>query len=72
MNIEPTWFVLYDGTSYNGIGEGTFMCRTKDKELAKQHYIHCTNNPYSTGKVMIITDTKYDMASSFTRGRFYE
>jgi hypothetical protein len=61
-----TWYLLYGGTSEDGSGPGTYMSRTTDKTAARRHYTECRKNPYSVGKVTIITDTKLEQASPWT------
>jgi hypothetical protein len=55
---EPTWYILYDGQSVDGMGHPKYYTRTTDKEVAKKHWKKCKDNPYSTGKVVAYTDTK--------------
>lgn len=55
---EPTWYVLYDGQSVDGMGHPKFYTRTTDKKVAKKHWKKCKDNPYSTGKVVAYTNTK--------------
>ena len=63
MNDKP-WFVLYDGTSPDGRGgmyNANYVGRTLSVKKAKKFYkenIH--NNPYSIGRVTVITPTKVD------------
>lgn len=57
-----TWYLLYGGQSVDGMGEGQYIGRTTDANKAMAHYIKCDKNPYSTGKVMIVNDTKIERA----------
>jgi len=52
------WYLLYDGSSPDGMGHGYYCGRTTDPEVAKAHFLKVWSDPYSTGKVTIITDTK--------------
>jgi hypothetical protein len=61
--IEETWFLLYGGESADGLGPGRYETRTTDEEVAKRHLERIRENPYSTGKVMVITDTTIRMLS---------
>ena len=61
-----TWFLLFDGNSPDGMGSSDFIKRTTDKELAIAHYKMTSKNPYSTGKVIIITDTIHTNADNDT------
>lgn len=56
MSPEPTWFLLYGGTSVDGRGPGTYQGRTTDAALARRHYEQCRRDPYSCGYVMAATD----------------
>jgi hypothetical protein len=61
-----TWYLLFDGSSVDGRGEGTYVGRTTDREAARKHYVRCAKDPYSTGRVDIVTDTKLESAWSDT------
>lgn len=61
-----TWFLLFDGVSPDGMGQPDYVGRTTDKKKARDHYEECKDDPYCTGKVMIVTDASYTVASSFT------
>ena len=52
------WYLLYDGSSPDGRGAGNYIGRTTDKKVAKAHFKKCAEDPYSTGGVTIVTDTK--------------
>jgi len=56
------WYVLFDGTSTDGMGEGKFLKRTTDKSEAAKHYKK-VQSPYSTGKVIIINDFDFRLAT---------
>jgi hypothetical protein len=55
---DPTWFLLYEGTSEDGRGPGKYIGRTTDKTVAFNHCKTQEENPYATGGVVAITDTK--------------
>ena len=57
--MTDTWYLLFDGTSVDGMGDGTYCGRTTDKSVARKHYDKCKSNPYSIGKVIAITDTTH-------------
>ena len=57
--MTETWYLLYAGTTADGMGEGNYCGRTTDKEIAKKHWDECKSNPYSVGKVIAVTDTKH-------------
>jgi hypothetical protein len=61
-----TWYLLYDGHSEDGSGQGHYAQRTTDKTVARKHYEKCKKNPYSTGKVVIVTDTQLVGANPWT------
>ena len=52
------WYLLFDGNSSDGRGEPKYAGRTTHKELAKNHFnkVDYHKNPYSIGKVMIVSD----------------
>lgn len=56
------WYLLFDGSSPDGRGEPEFIGRTLHKEVAKKHFEKVDGNPYSTGKVMIVTDFSFKRA----------
>lgn len=64
-----TWYILYGGQSVDGLGPGRFCGRTTDINRALEHYRSVRKNPYSTGGVRIVTDTREKMA--FTESDFY-
>ena len=56
--MTTEWYLLYGGASADGRGEGVYKGRTEIKSRAFTFYCeHIKDNPYSTGKVMIVTDT---------------
>lgn len=55
--IGVTWYLLYDGTSVDGRGDPKYIGRTLSEEDAIAHNNRCKTNPYSTGKVVIVTET---------------
>lgn len=55
------WYLLYDGESVDGMGKPDYLTRTTDKKVALEHYKKCKENPYSIGKVVVITDDKQYM-----------
>lgn len=58
MAIEETWYLLYEGTSVDGSGSAPYHSRTTVKEVAKWFWEKERRNPYSTSRVVVITDTK--------------
>jgi hypothetical protein len=52
------WYLLFDGMSEDGRGQGSFVGRTTDPRVAKKHYEACKKDPYSIGGVKIVTDEK--------------
>ena len=64
--MTETWYLLYTGSSEDGQGSGQYLRRTVDRVAAYAHYKTCANNPYSTGSVMIVTDSKIERASLLT------
>jgi hypothetical protein len=57
------WYLLFDGTSVDGSGEGKFVKRTTDKAEAAKHYKKVRKSPYSTGKVMLVNDFDFRLAT---------
>ena len=57
-----TEYLLFDGTSVDGRGHASYTGRTTNPVKALNHYQRCMN-PYSTGYVIILTDTKFSIAS---------
>ena len=62
-----TWFLLYGGTSEDGRGDGRYIGRTTDVLAAYKHYRDCAENPYSVGKVVIVTDKGMETAGRSTK-----
>jgi hypothetical protein len=61
---NEVWYLLFGGTSDDGAGDGKYIGRTTDYEEAREHYEECERNPYSVGKVIIVTDTRHCRAFS--------
>lgn len=57
MENKPL-YLLYSGQSVDGLGTPDYAGRTEDISVAFKHWTFCKENPYSTGKVVRITDTK--------------
>ena len=64
---SQTWYLLYGGTSEDGMGIGPYIGRTIDKEVARNHHAKCRKNPYSIGFVEIVTDTEKKQVSYYGR-----
>ena len=60
-----TWYLLYGGTSEDGMGSGSYIGRTTDKKIAQMHHSKCRQNPYSIGFVEIVTDTEKKQPSFY-------
>lgn len=56
------WFILYDGSSSDGQGYPRYCGRTTNPKKALNHFKKCKSNPYSTGRVLIFTDTEERIA----------
>jgi len=54
---NENWYLLYDGQSTDGRGNAKYFMRTTDKHIAEMHYRKILKNPYSTGYVVILTDS---------------
>ena len=59
-----TWFLLEDGSSPDGRGRGKYVGRTTDKQKALKHFMKVRKSPYSTGRVLVVTDKKMFVASN--------
>lgn len=53
-------YLLYDGTSEDGRGNGKFYKSTKDKKEALKHYKAVKKDPYSIGSVWVLTSSSLD------------
>lgn len=51
------WYLLYGGESVDGCGRAEYVARTLDKKVALKHFDKINKNPYSTGKVVVVTDS---------------
>ena len=55
--MKTEWYLLYGGSSVDGRGDAVYKGRTIEKSEALAFYVkHIKDNPYSTGKVQIVTD----------------
>lgn len=59
MPTHETWFLLYNGVSADGRGSGTYAGQTTDAREAMEHWLALRSNPYSTGKVVAVTDSEW-------------
>lgn len=55
---KENWYILYGGSSADGLGPCRYVGRTTDQEIAMEHYLTVRSDPRSTGKVVIITEDK--------------
>lgn len=62
--MSDVWYLLYGGQSPDGRGEPKYVGRTIDKKVALAHFNKVKKSAYSSGKVVICTDTKLAMAIS--------
>ncbi len=51
------WFLLYGGSSEDGSGGGVYVGKTADPSVAREHAREVRRSPYSTGYVLVVTDT---------------
>lgn len=58
------WYLLFAGTSTDGLGTPKYVGRTTDINKAAQHYREVKQSPYSTGKVMICDNETYREATA--------
>ena len=54
-SCPDTIFVLYGGTSCDGMGPAEYIGPTLDTAAAYKHWIECKNDPYSVGRVVVLT-----------------
>lgn len=50
-------YLLYNGISCDGTGNPVYIGRTQSIQEAEEHFKKCKKNPYSIGKVEIVTDS---------------
>ena len=62
--LAITWYALFGGESADGRGTPRYVGRTVNFSTAKAHYLRVANNPYSTGRVVILTDTEMRVAEA--------
>lgn len=64
-NLPDVIFLLYGGSSADGLGPGVYEGRTADPVLAFKFWEQLVDNPYSTGSVVVITPTHKETISSW-------
>lgn len=64
--MSAPWFLLFGGSSADGLGPGVFVGRTTVPAEAERHYRMVRRDPYSTGYVVIVSDASYVRADSCT------
>jgi hypothetical protein len=52
------WYLLFEGSSQDGRGIGTYCGRTTDQDVARKHYEKLVLNQLSIGRVEIVTDER--------------
>lgn len=57
---EDAWYLLYGGTSADGMGPGTYLTRTYNENIAKEHAAKCAADPYSVGYTLKVNDFKVE------------
>lgn len=53
-------FLLYGGESVDGYGASKFLKATESKEEAFEHYKNIKFDPYSIGKVRVLTEDSFN------------
>jgi len=61
-NQNDKLYLLYGGSSEDGLGSGEYIGRTTDEGVAFSHFVSIIKDGYSTGTVRIVTATKIDDA----------
>ena len=64
--MSAPWFLLFGGSSADGLGPGVFVGRTTVPAEAERHYRMVRRDPYSTGYVVIVSDDSYVRADPCT------
>lgn len=59
-------YLMFDGSSEDGRGQPNYVGKTNSKTTAKKHHNKCKNNPYSTGRVMVASDSAFVVATDET------
>lgn len=57
-DTDSPWYLLYGGTSEDGIGQGEYEGRTRSRGKALEHYWKIKRDTYSVGRVVIYTKTE--------------
>jgi hypothetical protein len=57
--MTETWYVLYGGTSVDGMGPGIYVGRTTDEKVALEHYHKCRKDPLALDMCWFIWTTKH-------------
>ena len=58
MKNNDVWDLLFGGSSQDGRGTGTYFGRTTDQNAAREHYDSLVTNPFSIGRVEVVTDER--------------
>ena len=58
MKNNDVWYLLFGGSSQDGRGTGTYFGRTTDQNAAREHYDSLVTNPFSIGRVEVVTDER--------------
>lgn len=61
MELPEKIYLLYAGESEDGKGHPDYLGRTADKAEARKHWDSLKGNPYSVGKVVMITKTSANL-----------
>lgn len=56
---EPSWYLVFTGSSVDGRGIPEFRWRTTDKEEALKFFRTCVSTPYDFGHIAEVTDKTY-------------
>lgn len=51
------WYLIYEGSSEDGMGRGKYMCRTLDLSFAIKH-LKENDSPYFTGHVDVVSSER--------------
>ena len=57
------WYLLFSGSSSDGMGSPSYVGRTLNQCDAMNHYIEEKSSPYNNGHVEIVTDKSISIAT---------
>lgn len=58
------WYLLYNGTSCDGRGDGEYCGRTMEKYVAIAHLAEVLRSPYNVGRVVAVFPDRLEYFST--------